>query len=382
MLRPLRLLLFALAPALAVALFDCGSKHAHELRGAVHWTEQEPAPPASRSPSSASAPLANAPCGGVPEGSYRCDGNKLLRCGASGAELVRSCFAIERCSSEQGSCEPACPEGEVYIPETGSSGFIMGKGISRFGFGSRASRNPGIGPADTPHKVVLTRPFCMDVTEVTAAAYEGCVKERGCKPPKISDPWLTYQRKPKQPENMIDFPRSKYFCEQYGKSLPTEAQWEWAATGGDGRSWPWGNEPPTCERADFTAGELISPGGDSGCHGGGPSPVGTHPEGDRIWPSGRIHDLAGNVWEWCLDSYVPYSEKDEIDPLYLDPNNGSHIVRGGGWNRSARGIMAAFRGAAIPTYTVPGLGFRCVRNAETKPEGEAHVKRAEGSGAL
>lgn len=369
-----RLLPLPLVPALAVALLDCRSNHARELPGVAHGAERAPVPLAPPEPLSALPPLARAPCSGAPPGSARCQDNKLFRCEADGAELVRSCFGIERCNAEQGSCEPACPKGEVYIPETGPSGFIMGRGMSRFGFGSRASNNPGVGTADTPHKVVLTRPFCMDATEVTAAAYDVCVKERGCKPPKISDPWLTYQRKLNEPENMIDYPRSKYFCEQYGQSLPTEAQWEWAATGGDSRSWPWGDETPTCERADFTPGELISPGGDSGCHGGGPSDVGAHPAGDRIWPSGRIHDLAGNVWEWCLDNYVPYPDKDEIDPLYLDPKNAAHIVRGGGWNRSGRGIMAAFRGAAIITYTVPGLGFRCVRNAETEAEGEAAEK--------
>lgn len=356
--------------AFALALLGCGSEHA----GAASSS-----PPASAA-ASTPAPIASASSAPrCAEGSFRCEGDKLLRCTAQGGdEPVKTCFDIERCDAQKGSCEPACPEHEVYIPATGPAGFTMGKGMASFGFGSRASHNAGTGRADTPHKVILTRPFCMDENEVTARKYEVCVNEKGCKIPKISDPWLTYQRKLDMPENMIDWPRSKYYCEQYGQSLPTEAQWEWAATGGDGRSWPWGNEEPTCEHADFTMGNLVSPGGDSGCHGGGPSNVGTHLKGDRVWPTGHIHDLGGNVWEWCLDSYIPYPATEETDPLPLQPNTPNHVVRGGGWNRSNRGIMSAFRGAAISTYTVPGLGFRCVRN----PKGAAPAgQNAKGEDA-
>ena len=118
----------------------------------------------------------------------------------------------------------------------------------------------------------------------------------------------------------------------------------------------------TCERADYTPGVLPTPSGDAGCHGGGPSRVGSHPSGDRVWPSGHLHDMAGNVWEWCLDNYRPYTGKSEVDPLHLDSDTAVHVVRGGGWNRSADGIRVAFRGGARYDYWVPGLGFRCVHN--------------------
>ena len=74
--------------------------------------------------------------------------------------------------------------------------------------------------------------------------------------------------------------------------------------------------------------------------------------------------MGGNVWEWCLDNYKPYSGKDEVDPLHLESDTSAHVVRGGGWNRSADGIRTAFRGGARYDYWVPGLGFRCVRNPE------------------
>lgn len=250
----------------------------------------------------------------------------------------------------------------MFIPPTSPDGFTMGRGKIPYGFGKLKGGTPGNGIADTPHKVVLTKPFCMDATEVTVRAIVRCVKEQGCREPSIRDRWATYPKKPDYPVNMVEWDIAKDFCEKQGQSLPTEAQWEWAATGGDGRNWPWGNETPTCEYADFTEGELPSPGGDAGCHGGGPSPVGTHTKGDRVLPTGRIHDLAGNVWEWTLDSYSRFTKDPQTDPVRLLEGDLTHVVKGGGWNRSHRGIMSWFRGAAIHTYKVPGLGFRCVRN--------------------
>jgi formylglycine-generating enzyme required for sulfatase activity len=272
------------------------------------------------------------------------------------------CASIERCDPVSGACQPACPEGEVYIPPTGPAGFTMGKGFTT-GEKSKTLGRGHLSNSDAPHTVILTRPFCMDETEVTVAAMKACVEAGKCDAPKIYEVRANYPKKLDHPSNETSWPKAKKFCEAQGKTLPSEAQWEWAATGGDGRQWPWGNDfPATCEFADFTIGPLVSPGGDSGCHGGGTSPVKSHPRGNRVLPTGTLYDLAGNVWEWCLDTYAPYPEEAQTDPLVQNPRVLVHVVRGGGWNRPARGIESAFRGAAVYTYEVGGLGFRCVRN--------------------
>lgn len=271
------------------------------------------------------------------------------------------CLSIETCDAATGQCVPACPAGEVYIPKTGAEGFVMGKGYTANG----KNRSLGKGhraDSDMPHKVVLTKPFCLDETEVTVAAMKECVDQGACDAPKIFEVRANYPKKLDHPSNETSFPKAKKYCAWKQKSLPTEAQWEWAATGGDGRSWPWGEEFPTCEFADFTLGKLISPGGDSGCHGGGTSPVKSHPRGNKVWPTGILYDMAGNVWEWCEDTYRPYPREDQTDPLVNEPGVIVHVVRGGGWNRPAQGIRSAFRGAAIASYEVGGLGFRCARN--------------------
>ncbi len=246
--------------------------------------------------------------------------------------------------------EPSrCPGGEVFVPATGDEGFVMGRR------GSADAR---------AHRVVLTRPFCVDATEVTVASYEACVRVGACEVPRLWGVWINYPKKGRHPMNKVSWKQARSLCVHLGKDLPTEAQWEWAATGGDERKWAWGDEKPTCAHADFTPGVLTGPSSDDGCHGGGTSEVGTHAAGDRLWNGERVHDLSGNVWEWVLDNHAPYPAEAQRDPLVLPNEDGAHVVRGGGWNRSGRGITVRYRGVAPVGYRVPGLGFRCVRALE------------------
>lgn len=275
--------------------------------------------------------------------------------------LAAACWAIERCDESSGACVPACPDGEVYIPATGVGGFVMGRGYTMNGSVHRVGKGHAR-DSDRPHRVVLTRPFCMDEAEVTVAAMKECVDARACRAPKIAEIRANYPKRRDHPVNEVAWRKAKEYCAWRGEDLPTEAQWEWAATGGDGRRWPWGDEPPTCERADFVIGLLVSPGGNSGCDGGGTSPVKSHPLGGKEWPAGTLYDLAGNVWEWCEDTLAPYPAEMVTDPCVRDPATIVRVVRGGGWNRSVLGIETTFRGGAIESYEVPGLGFRCVRN--------------------
>ena len=318
--------------------------------------------PASSGSAPTTAPAATTalPATAEPSGSASASGAPAAS-SAPSAACATPCLSIEKC--EGGQCVPNCPANEVYIPKTPPEGFTLGRGKVLYGFG-KMHGTPADGFGDAPHTVILTRPFCMDATEVIVKEMVRCVKEQGCREPAITDRWSTYPKKPEYPVNMVDWDTAKDFCEKQGQSLPTEAQWQWAATAGENLEYPWGNETPTCEYADFTQGTLPSPGGDAGCDGGGPSPVGKRTKGDRVWPTGHLHDLAGNVWEWTLDTYGRYPKETQTDPLHVSATDVTHVVRGGGWNRSHRGITVWFRGAAIHTYKVPGLGFRCVRNPQ------------------
>lgn len=282
-----------------------------------------------------------------------CEGDVIRRCREGKPETVSSCEGVEKC--EGGSCVANCPEGEVYIPPTGPKGFMMGRG-----------RLKG---KDTPHQVVLTKPFCMDETEVTAGAYAKCVEAGRCAEPYKWDPWASFPRFPNQPVNLVNLDKATSYCEWKGKRIPTEAQWEWAASGGEPIEWPWGNEEPTCENGlmDFTpfGAPKSAPGGDVGCRGGGASDVKSFPAGARVWPSGKLYDMAGNVWEWTRDMALPYPAEKRVDPEVKEipgkPDNTVFTIRGGGWNRSALGCTVWFRAEATRNYQVPGLGFRCIR---------------------
>jgi formylglycine-generating enzyme required for sulfatase activity len=269
------------------------------------------------------------------------------------------CSNIERC--ENARCVPACPETEVFIPATGPAGFAMGRGKA--------------GDSDRAHQVVLTHPFCIDSVEVTVAAYRACVTGGACTVPQLNDANSNYRPefdRPKHPINMVNWGQAKTYCESRGQALPTEAQWEWAASRGQGRKYPWGNEPePTCDNryADFTPGgsPKTDPAGNVGCHGGGTSEVGSHPNGKVSWPDGDVFDLAGNLWEWTADCYLPYPAEQQVDPSpQAHPKLGGdcyvRALRGGGWNRSITALQTFQRAASKRTYRVPALGFRCVRN--------------------
>jgi formylglycine-generating enzyme required for sulfatase activity len=240
---------------------------------------------------------------------------------------------------------PACPAGEVWVPPTPAEGFVMGKGIKG------------------EHRVVLTHGFCVDASEVTVRAYAACVEAGACKEPWRGDPWSMYPTKLDYPVNMVSWVKAHAYCAWAGERLPTEAEWEWAATGAEQSRYPWGDAPePSCDYVDYTkyGAPKWAAGADVGCGGGGPSPTGAHPKGDKVWPGGAVHDLAGNVWEWVEDSFLPYASEAQTDPVVRQPS-AVHGLRGGGWNRSYAAMVVTYRGAAHFSYQVPALGFRCVR---------------------
>lgn len=255
-----------------------------------------------------------------------------------------------------------CPEGSIAIPATGPDGFRMMKG------------------REGEHVVVLSEPFCLDVDEVTVRAYKACVDAGRCEEPWTKDPFSMYPSFPDHPVNLVSWDKARAYCAYVGRRLPTEAEWEWAATGPEQYKYPWGNTPePSCETVDFTkyGAPKTRAGGDVGCHGGGPSKVGTHLPGDRVWPSGHLHDMAGNVWEWVEDSYAPFTKDKKTDPLVRN-ETPMHPLRGGAWNRSFGGMAITFRAAAQFTYQVPGVGFRCAQGRPHPTPPPKHEIRVPG----
>jgi formylglycine-generating enzyme required for sulfatase activity len=138
--------------------------------------------------------------------------------------------------------------------------------------------------------------------------------------------------------------------------LPTEAEWEYAARGEDGRKFPWGDRLEADDLANFADANKKLPWADRtrDCGFEHTSPVGSFPRGASAF---GLEDMAGNVWEWCLDCLAPYKGRECSHPQ--GPLGGAkQIQRGGSWKSRSASLRATARGANSPAYSANDVGFR------------------------
>ena len=216
------------------------------------------------------------------------------------------------------------------------------------------------GSADEqPVHPVFLDAYWIDKTEITNSQYALCVADSICTLP--TDPTRFYDTLySNHPVVFLEWKDAVAYCQWAGRRLPTEAEWEKAARGTDGRTYPWGEESD-CSRANFwDCPEFEST-----------SPVGYYGE-KGISPYG-LYDMAGNVWEWVWDWYDAdyYQESPASDPT--GPTSGIyHVWRGGSWNCNQTSARSAGRGNYNPDYWRDLIGFRCAMDANLAVLGESN----------
>lgn len=222
-----------------------------------------------------------------------------------------------------------CPEGMVYIP---AATFMMGTTADD--------------PNDQLHQVTITKPYCIDRTPVTVAAYSKCVEAKACTAAhKPLD--YNYERpgRDNHPINGVEWAQADGFCKWAGKRLPTDAEWELAARGTDGRKYPWGNEEPDDTRLWWSRNVPRE----------GTSPVGTHPAGAS--PYGVL-EMLGNVDQWVADYGGIHSADPTDDPS--GPASGeSRVVRGAAYDSSLGELHIGDGGPRDPLLEAGTTGVRC-----------------------
>ncbi len=269
----------------------------------------------------------------------------------------------------------ACPDGMVPIQ---GGPYFMG--------------NAEGGDNEKPEHKVVVSPYCIDRLEVSTNDYKKCSDDGECNRAPTTNEWpgiTTQERKAydplcnirdvgakgTHPINCVTWTMASTFCHAHKKRLPTEAEWEFAARGKDGRRYPWGDDEPSGGHLNACGLECVAWGKankvkleamyqtDDGF--ATTSPVGSFPAGKTIYGA---EDMVGNVWEWVEDAWAPYEKGDPEKPL-VNPKgppvgepNEPRVIRGGAWNsEQASWLRPSFRYFSPADKKSYGVGFRCAR---------------------
>ncbi|MBI5528088.1 MAG: formylglycine-generating enzyme family protein [Deltaproteobacteria bacterium] len=263
-----------------------------------------------------------------------------------------------RCTDHAGNTDPS-PPSHTWVSAcdpspTGKGGDMCDVPAGAFMMGCNVAVDTECYSDEKPYHSVTVPWFKIDKYEVTAAEYKACVTASGCTAAK-TESGCNYNvaGKESHPINCVDWNQAKAYCTWVGKKLPTEAEWEKAARGTDGRKYPWGNDVLDCNRAVHP----VSP-----CSNSGTATVDSKPTGAS--PYGAM-DMVGNVWEWVEDDWHDtYTSAPSDGSAWVDaPRGSSRVLRGGGWrNYGSRGLRASVRVNYNPTFRYFYIGFRCSRD--------------------
>jgi formylglycine-generating enzyme required for sulfatase activity len=264
-----------------------------------------------------------------------------------------------------------CPDGMALVP---GGKFFMGSDADDAVLASARPAHPA-----------AVESFCIDISEVTLGAYRACSTKGECKrafrdsawPRGTTDEasWKAQQQahgelcnenrddRDDHPVNCVDWAQAQAYCEWRGATLPTEAQWEFAARGSDGRIYSWGDAKPSAAHMNGAGKEYVAWRESKGLPAHavlydtddgfvGTAPVGASPQGRT---QHGLSDMAGNVFEWTADEFRPYEGADAAPG-----EKGRRVIRGGAFNSfQPQFADPALRFPQAEEAHTHGIGFRC-----------------------
>jgi len=247
----------------------------------------------------------------------------------------------------------------IYVPP---GEFIMGSPDNEDGHQSNES---------PVHLVTIGYGYFISKYEIVVEEYEACSSEQPdkCTAPSTVDwaglGWGTnssVNNRFDHPQNGLTWQQAKDFCGWVAPDgrLPSEAEWEYAATGPAHMKYPWGDNPePTCDNNTAVFNELHPDISGFGCGQGGTWPVGSKTAGSS-W-CGAL-DMSGNLIEWCEDyGHDSYTDAPADGGAWVDPPGSNRVARGGNWHHNAAYLRSAGRHSSPPGSRHASFGARCLR---------------------
>lgn len=212
----------------------------------------------------------------------------------------------------------------------------------------------GFEDAKPVHEVSI-KTFQMAKTAVTVAQYAECVIKGACTEPAAGE-YCNWGKpgRGSHPVNCVDWNQAQAYAKFKGARLPSEAEFEYAATsGGKNQKYPWGNDEPTCDKA------VMRGNGGYGCGTNSTMPVCSKPKGNTAQ---GLCDMSGNVWQWVQDKYQDSYKGAPIDGSAFEGAGSARVIRGGSFvSDVASYLRADSRSGGGPGFRGNGVGFRLVR---------------------